>query len=210
MLTGARKQGALLVLAVALAVALVWVLVVWEPAAEPPASHAQLDVAGVPAGGDFTLRTADGPLALQALRGQVVLIYFGYTYCPDVCPTSLAFMSQGLSLLAPEESAQVTGVFISVDPARDTPERLATYAGYFHPRILGASDTPEVIDEVARRYGAAYQIHEGDSATGYLVDHTSYTYVVAPDGRLREVLAHGTPPDAVAAAVRAALAGGDA
>jgi protein SCO1/2 len=160
-----------------------------------------------PPGGDFTLQSADGPVALAALRGKVVLIYFGYASCPDVCPTSLALTAQGLGLLTPQERERVRVLFISVDPARDTPQKLRDYAAHFHPAVTGVTGAPEALAEIAARYGAAYRIQPVESAAGYVVDHSSFTSIVAPDGRLAGRLAHGAQPAEVAAAVRRALRG---
>ncbi len=156
-------------------------------------------------GGDFTLQSADGPVALADLRGNVVLVYFGYASCPDVCPTSLALTAQGLALLAPEDLKRVRVLFVSVDPARDTPRKLKEYAVHFHPGITGVTGSPEAVADVARRYGAAFRLQKVESAAGYVVDHTSFTSVVAPDGRLVEQLPHGALPAEIATVVRRTL-----
>lgn len=156
-------------------------------------------------GGGFTLQSADGPVALADLRGKVVLIYFGYASCPDVCPTSLALTAQGLALLEPEELRRVRVLFVSLDPARDTPQKLKKYAAHFHSGITGVTGTPEAIADVAKRYGAAFRIQKVESAVGYVVDHSSFTSVVAPDGRLVEQLPHGALPAEIATVVRRTL-----
>jgi protein SCO1/2 len=155
-----------------------------------------------PRGGDFTLTSADGPVSLESLRGKMVLIYFGYASCPDVCPTSLALITAALKTLAPADLARVQVLFISVDPARDTPAKLKQYTGYFHPNIAGITGSPDAIVDVTARYGAVYRITPVQSAAGYVVDHTSVTSVVAPDGRLVEQLPHGTAPPEIAGAIR--------
>jgi protein SCO1 len=196
----------LAVLVFALAVSLVWVVFFWESA--PPSGHARLGMAELgtpPSGGGFTLESADGPVSLEDLRGRALLLYFGYTYCPDICPSALAYISAAFSTLSEDELARVGGVFISVDPQRDTPERLKQYAEHFHPQILGLTADPTTIAEVAGRYGAAYHMVDSGSAAGYLVDHSSYTYVIDPQGRLREILPHGTPPGELVHAIRAAV-----
>jgi protein SCO1/2 len=163
----------------------------------PPAEGPTL-----PRGGDFTLNSADGPVALERLRGKVVLLYFGYASCPDVCPTSLALTTAALKTLAPAELERVQVLFISVDPGRDTPEKLKQYAGYFHPNIAGVTGRPETIAAVAARYGASYRMTPVESAAGYVVDHSSVTSVIAPDGRLVEQLPHGTTPPEIVDAIR--------
>ncbi len=160
------------------------------------------DPNALPPGGAFTLQAASGPLTLESLRGRVVLVYFGYASCPDVCPATLGLVGTALRSLTDDEQARVRVVFVSLDPERDTPATLAPYAAHFHPNALGVTATKAEIAEVAHRYGITYRMHGVESALGYVVDHTSQVAVVGPDGRLVEVLPHGTPPDAIAAAVR--------
>lgn len=187
---------------------LAWSLWRHEPAAPPHYLHQALDLAVPPAGGDFRLDSAAGTLELKDLRGQVVLIYFGYTWCPDICPTSLAFIAAALKGLTPEEQAQVQVLFVSVDPERDDPKRLAEYAAYFHPRIRGVTGTPAQLAGAARLYGAAYhRAEDSNSAMGYTVDHSAYTYVVDRQGRLARTLEHATPAPTIMAAIRAVLTG---
>jgi len=159
-------------------------------------------------GGDFTLQSADGPVSLHDFRGKVVLIYFGYTSCPDVCPTSLAAMSAALSQLRPEELERVQGLFVTVDPERDDAARVKAYAAHFHPKILGLTGTSEEIAEVARRYLVIYEkVPMKESAMGYAVDHSSIVYLVGPDGRVRDLVRHSNSPAETVAALRKALAG---
>lgn len=182
-----------------LMVASLYVIFFWEPVAD---SDNKLPVVSQPTGGEFTLQALSGPVSLKDFRGKVVLIYFGYTMCPDICPTNLAMMSNALNQMNDNELNHVQGIFISVDPQRDTVERLSEYTHYFHPLIKGMSSTPEVIRELSERYGAAYQKVVQDSATNYAVDHSSETYVVDPQGNLVERLAHATPPAEILAAIR--------
>ncbi len=182
-----------------LMVVFLYVIFFWEPVAD---SDNKLPVVSQPTGGEFTLQALSGPVSLKDFRGKVVLIYFGYTMCPDICPTNLAMMSNALNQMNDNELSYVQGIFISVDPQRDTVEKLSEYTHYFHPLIKGMSSTPEVIRELAERYGAAYQKVVQDSATNYAVDHSSETYVVDPQGNLVERLAHATPPAEILAAIR--------
>ena len=198
------KTGERLLLAVAgaLACLIVALLLWWSP--EPPAMSVPRPAA--PQGGDFTLVSADGPVSLAALRGKLVLVYFGYTYCPDICPTSLAATAEGLRRLSADELARVAVIFVSVDPERDTPARLKDYVAFFHPAIVGVTGTPAEIADVARRYGVSYAIQKAATAGGgYVVDHSADTYLVGPDGRLAGRIAHATPPEQVAAAIRQSL-----
>lgn len=108
-------------------------------------------------GGDFTLQSADGPVSLSDFRGKVVLIYFGYTSCPDVCPTSLGALSAALKQLSPREMDRVQPIFISVDPERDTPGKMVEYVHYFHPKMIGVTGSIEQVRKVADRYGAYFR-----------------------------------------------------
>jgi protein SCO1/2 len=187
---------------------LVWVIWLWHPVADQSRVGRQLGLAAPPPGGDFTLRSWQGPLSTKDLRGKVLLIYFGYTWCPDICPTNLALITNALKALTPRELGRVQVLFVSVDPQRDTPERLREYTAYFHPSILGVTGTPAQVTAAAGLYGAAYhRAQAADSAMGYTVDHSAYTYVVDPAGRLAKVLDHGTNSDRIVAAIRSLLGG---
>lgn len=178
----------------------------WTSVPGSQGGHHGLGLAERPSGGDFQLESPAGLLHLANLRGQVVLIYFGYTWCPDICPTNLALIASALKGLTPAELDQVEVLFVTVDPERDDIARLAEYTAYFHPRIRGLSGTPEAIAEVARRYGAAYgRGEQTGSAMGYSIDHSSWTYVVDREGGLDATLPHATAPDQIRAAIRSAL-----
>ncbi|MEY2632649.1 MAG: hypothetical protein RIR00_1303 [Pseudomonadota bacterium] len=166
--------------------------------ATPPAS--------APVGSDFRLQTSQGgqrvELDSRQLRGQVLLLFFGYTHCPDVCPAAMAVGAQALKLLGDAERQRVQLILISVDPERDTPEKLATYSAYFHPAMRGASGSPEAIAALARAFGAGYVRQPPRPDGSYVIDHTASIYLVGPDGRLQQVLDPGSDAEAVAAAVR--------
>lgn len=188
-------------LIILLAAALAWLSLLWNP--EPDTA---LNIRDVPQGGDFILNSASGPVSLEYMRGKVVVLYFGYTMCPDVCPTSLAILSSALRGLSEDELKQVRAFFISVDPDRDGLERLQTYAAFFHPSIQGITGNNEQIAVVAKQYGAAYRkSKQGDSAMGYVVDHSADLYVVGRDGKLLESIKHGTPPGEILKVLRRAL-----
>jgi protein SCO1/2 len=169
----------------------------------PEMPERPLPKASIAAGGDFTLESASGPVSLKDYRGKLVLVYFGYTFCPDICPTSLASTAEGLKQLKPEEAARVAMIFISVDPERDTPPRLKEYAEFFHPSLVGVTGTPENLAEIAKRYGVFYARQKVETAGGgYVVDHSADTYVVGPNGQLVGKIAHATPSDRVVAEIR--------
>ena len=185
--------------AIALALVIAGLALFWQPEmAERP-----LPRLPIVEGGDFTLQSASGPVSLKDYRGKLVLLYFGYTYCPDVCPTSLAATAEGIKRLTPEELARVAMIFVSVDPKRDTPARLKEYAEFFHPSIVGATASAETVAEVARRYGVFYAEQKVETAGGgYVVDHSSDTFIIGPDGTVVGKIAHATPPDQVVVAIR--------
>jgi Uncharacterized protein SCO1/SenC/PrrC, involved in biogenesis of respiratory and photosynthetic systems len=131
------------------------------------------------------------------------IVYFGYTHCPDVCPTSLAVLSAALKSLPESTQKAVSPVFITLDPKRDTSEKAAEYAHFFHPLITGVSGSQAQIDQLAKRYGVLYRITElEDSAMDYAVDHSSFFYFLSPDGELLEKVPHTLNPDMLVAAVQ--------
>ncbi|MBI5109068.1 MAG: SCO family protein [Rhodocyclales bacterium] len=158
-----------------------------------------------PPGGDFVLPSSNGPLDTRALRGKVLLIYFGYVNCPDVCPVSIAAGAGALNTLSPAERERTRMIMISVDPERDTPAALKNYVAYFHPRMLGAVGSASDTATVARQFGAGYLRQPTRPDGSYAVDHSSQTYVVDREGRLVEMLSLGTPPEKIASAVRKLL-----
>jgi protein SCO1/2 len=173
----------------------------WHPA--PP--ERPLPTPGLPAGGDFTLQSVDGQVSLTDFRGKVVLVYFGYTFCPDICPTALITVADAIEQLEPDEQERLAVIFVSVDPARDTPERLREYADFFHPKIVGVTGSEEEVRDIAQAYGAFYAIPADMEGGGYVVDHSADIYVVSRDGRVVEKLVHGTIATKMAQAVRTAL-----
>lgn len=199
-----KAKVSLIALIATLSALLVWLVAFWEPAL--PKNTTQRTAP--PQGGDFTLPEKDGVVALKDYRGKVVLLYFGYTFCPDVCPTSLAVMAQALSSLSPADQERVQGIFISVDPERDSQDRLREYAQFFHPAIIGVTGTPESLAVIARQYGASYMKQKPNAEGLYTVDHSSVTYVIDPQGRLAASLPHASTPQQIVEAVRPLLARG--
>lgn len=161
--------------------------------------------ANLPAGGDFVLQTVDGPFDTKTERGKVLLLYFGYTNCPDICPASLAAGGMALNALTSEERAKVRLLMISVDPERDSLQHLKEYTGFFHPQMLGATGTPAEIAKIAGSFGAGYIKQAAKADGSYAVDHTVSTYVVGPDGKLAAVLDLGTPNEKLLATIRQLL-----
>jgi len=159
-------------------------------------------------GGPFTLVDQTGRTVTQdTLKGKWSLIYFGYTYCPDVCPTSLSTMTLALEALPPEMVEKITPVFISVDPERDTVEQLALYHESFHPSFLMLTGTPEQVREAARAYRVYYRKAENDSATEYLMDHSSITYLMDPKGNYVTHFGHDVTAEGMAETLKKTIGG---
>jgi protein SCO1/2 len=162
---------------------------------------------GLALGGPFSLVNQAGqPVTERDYAGRWMLVYFGYAFCPDVCPTELGTMAAALDALGKAAEA-VTPVFITVDPQRDTPAALADYVSRFHPRLQGLTGTPEQIAEVARRYRVYYARAQRPDMTDYLMDHSSFIYLVGPDGRVRSLYRPDMRPEDIAAAVAAQMRG---
>jgi protein SCO1 len=154
-------------------------------------------------GGDFVLYSAQGAFSLQQLRGKLVLLYFGYTKCPDVCPTSLATLAQALNELSEDELKAVQGVFVSVDPKRDSFEILEKYTRYFHPNLIGVTGSESEVAKAAKRYGVEYEfVEQEDSSFGYAVNHSAKIYLITTEGELRYVFPHQTPAFVILEAIR--------
>ena len=152
------------------------------------------DITGSEFGRSLELTDHNGRrVSLETFRGQLVVLFFGYTHCPDVCPTTLSDMAQAFRLMGPDQAAKVQVLFVSVDPERDTPEILKAYVPYFHARFLGLYGTPEEVAKAAREFRVIYRKHKESGATDYLVDHSAGSYVLDQEGRLRLYLpfAHG-------------------
>lgn len=155
--------------------------------------------AGTSLGGDFTLSTAAGDaVSLASLRGKVLLIYFGFTRCPDLCPAELLRYKQLMTMLPPASRQQVQPVFVSLDPERDT-EVLDEYVGNFGADILALTGTETQLREVTARY--AVRFRRVPTGSDYTVDHSVNTYLVDPAGRLVRILPPGTPAEAMLEAV---------
>jgi protein SCO1/2 len=173
-------------------------------ALSPSAVLAQADPLAGRFGGAFTLTAPDGRrVSDRDLLGRYVLITFGYTRCPDVCPTDLAVMSQALDALGPA-AERIQPVFVTVDPARDTPALMGEYVASFHPRLLGLSGSEADVAAAAK----AYKVHRRKVLTtpgqtdDYLVDHSSLTYLMGPEGGFLTLFPTNTPANRMAAALK--------
>lgn len=185
---------------VALGLALVGLIVL----ARPYTYRGSLIEPPVPAA-DFTLTSSSGePFHLSDQRGKVVLMFFGYTTCPDVCPATLGEMKTVRNRLG-DQAEGMQFVFITVDPQRDTPEKIGQYAAAFDPTFIGLSGSEAELEPVWASYGVYRAISETGSAAGYLVDHSARTYLIDQDGNLRLTFVFGTPVDDILSDVRHVL-----
>ena len=173
---------------------------------EPPNFHAT-NISGTEWGKDFNLTDHHGqPRHLANFKGKVVVLFFGYTQCPDVCPTTLATMRDALKLLG-DDAARVQVLFVTLDPARDTPELLAAYVPMFDPTFIGLRGDEATIAMLAKDFKVFYTRQPGTTPDNYSIDHSTGSYVFDPQGRLRLLLRHGETPANVAADLKLLLAG---
>lgn len=163
-----------------------------------------LAVAPASIGGAFTLTSHDGRTVKDTdFDGKYRLVFFGYTFCPDICPTELQTVAQAMDLLG-ADAAAVQPLFITIDPARDTPAVLADYVGLFHPAIIGLTGSDAQIADVARAYRVYYARSQGEEyPDAYLMDHSTFVYLMAPDGGFVTVLAKGTTAEQIVEAIQA-------
>ena len=166
------------------------------PAEDPPLRGARL-------GGAFSLADQNGQRVTdRSYPGKYRLIYFGYTFCPDVCPVDMRVLGAGLRRFEerdPEAGAKVQPIFVTVDPARDTPAVLREFVANFHPRLVGLSGTPDELARMARAYGASYMRREGATPGSYLMDHTRNAVLYSPAGEPLAIIPYDQGPDATAA-----------
>ncbi|MCB2087634.1 MAG: SCO family protein [Sphingomonadaceae bacterium] len=163
---------------------------------EPP-------LAGAPIGGDFELINSKGETVRWAdFRGKWTIVYFGYAYCPDICPTDMQRTIQGLKLFGQEDAeraASIQPIFISVDPERDTPDVVGQFTSAFSDQLIGLTGTPEQVKQAGDAFRVYYNRGEDTAGGGYLVDHTNITYLFDPDGKPIATLPTDQGPEAIAA-----------
>jgi protein SCO1/2 len=155
------------------------------------------------AGGPFALTDGSGATVTdRTFRGKWELVFFGYTYCPDLCPTTLGTIADALGELGPLAS-EVQPLFITVDPQRDTPDIVGAYVKNFDPRIVGLTGSAEAIATVAAEYKVYYAVHRtGDGTNDYLMDHSGFVYLMNPEGKFARVLSGDTSGKAMADKLR--------
>ena len=204
--------GALIGLAIALG--LVWLQAEKDEARRSEMRGAALSPADIDLGGPFTLTDQRGQKVTdQTYRGKVLFLTFGFTFCPDVCPTSLHEMSLALDQLSPEELAGIQPLFVTIDPERDTPAVLARYVAMFHPAFIGLSGTAAETAAIAKAYKVYYARAKGEAASDsqgaeaneYMMDHTTLIYVMGRDGKFVRAFRSGSEPEEMVAALKQAL-----
>jgi protein SCO1/2 len=165
-----------------------------------------VDITGADYAKGFSLPDADGKMrTLQDFKGKAVVVFFGYTQCPDVCPTTLAEISDAKKLLGPD-GAKVEAVFITVDPARDTPELLKAYVGNFGPDFVALRGNDDQVAAAAKDYKVYYKRVDGKTPGSYFMEHTAASYIYDPQGRIRLYSRYGSGAQALAGDLKLLLA----
>ncbi|HQT31873.1 MAG TPA: SCO family protein [Thiobacillus sp.] len=180
-----------------IALVLALVLAACKPAPETPVFQAT-DITGAAFARDFKLTDHNGQTrTLASFKGKIVAIFFGYTHCPDVCPTTLSDFAAALKQLGPQAD-QVQVLFVTVDPQRDKPALLKQYVPAFDPRFLGMTADEANLKALAKEYKVVYQKTSVKGADNYSIDHSAGTYVYDAEGRLRLLIPYGSSPDLIA------------
>lgn len=174
--------------------------------APAPPVFQSTDITGAAFARDFKLTDHTGNTrTLADFRGKAVAVFFGYTHCPDVCPTTLADFSAALKLLG-ADAVRVQVIFVTVDPERDTPAILKQFVPAFDPGFLGMYTDPASLKALAKEYKVVYEKASAKAADDYLIDHSAGTYVYDPQGRLRLLMAYGSSPEVIAQDLKSLLA----
>jgi len=165
----------------------------------PSQEYKGSDISGADFGKRLSLTDHNGrAVTLETFRGKLLLLFFGYTHCPDVCPTTLQDVAQALKLAGPGVAGRVQVLFVTVDPERDTADTLKAYVPYFHPAFLGLRGTPAEVEAAAREFRVVFRKHVAPGASGYLVDHSAGSYVLDASGKLRLYLPYAHAPADIA------------
>ena len=146
------------------------------------------------------------PVTQASYHNTFKLIYFGFTYCPDVCPNQLSVIAEALDLLEPNTLPTVTPLLITLDPERDTPETIKTYTDFFHPNLIGLTGTPEQIQQVANRFKVYFaKVADEQSAADYTIDHSSIVFLMGPDNHFLKAFTYRDTPQGIAETIRQAV-----
>lgn len=203
---GLSVKGRLMAMSLAAVVGVGVGLLGWTLVGPKPQAPTQQTYAGTAdIGGPFALTTHEGlEVTHETYEGQYTLVYFGYTFCPDVCPLGLMLMQDVMELLGPDAN-DIQPLFITVDPERDTPAILKDFIEPFHPRLIGLTGTAEAVSEVAEAYKMYYRRAEFEDVDGYGIDHMNIFYLMGPDGAYVAHFLSPTSPKDVAEAIRGHL-----
>lgn len=189
-----RLAVALVAAAVAVGAGMAWTMLGQPADARLAACRAGGSTVGASIGGDFTLTAHDGrAMTASDLITRPTLMYFGYTFCPDFCPADVAIMAEARRLLA-ERGIDVNAAFVSVDPGRDTPDVLRAFVENIDPSMVGLTGTPEQVAAAARAWRVYHATPNGTADPFYLVDHSTFTYLMAPGVGFLDFFRHGTDP----------------
>ncbi len=158
-------------------------------------------------GGPFTLVDTNGRAVTDAdFRGKFMLVFFGYTYCPDICPTELQVMADALNALG-DQASRIVPILITIDPERDTPEQLGSYIKSFHPQLVGLTGSPEAVSAATKAYRVySAKVKDAASSADYLMDHSAFIYLMGPDGKYVTHLSYGVSPEKMAQVLKQTLA----
>jgi len=190
-----RKQKVRILISLILAIiaAIIWLKALNVEEAPTAAENSRALI-----GGSFALTNhLNEPVTDEDFKGKYMIVYFGYTFCPDVCPMDLQIMADSLYYLNPQQLEQITPVFVTIDPDRDTVDIMAEYVNYFHKDLIGLTGTPKQIDVIKN----AFRVYaaKADDSRDYLLNHTAYTYFMDKDGSLLQHFNHGVEPEQMAA-----------
>jgi protein SCO1/2 len=166
-----------------------------------PHEFAGLELTAPQPAPNFTLESADGPVQLSDYQGKFVFLYFGYTFCPDACPTTMATLAQ-LKRQLGDDADQVQVIMITIDPERDTAENMAEYVAFFDDSFVGLTGEKAEIDAAGAPFGLYYEKEEGSAATGYLMSHTTRVYLLDREQNARVAYALDADVDAIAADIQ--------
>ncbi len=186
-------------------IGLLSVAALWVVRPPVPTEGSTQQVAGVQIGGPFALTDQNGETKTEkSWPGQYLILYFGFTHCPDVCPLGLNNITEALNALPDDTVSRIQPVFITVDPLRDNADALKNYVPLFHKKLVGLTGTEQQIEDVKKAY-RVYAQKQGDGRD-YMVNHSAFTYLMSPKGELLRAFPHNTPPSEMADVIKEFLA----
>ena len=202
--SSSKVTKTIIALSIIIAAISLYILLVIELPNKPLAGQGGAPEENVPIGGDFVLTDHNGnEFSSNMMKGRLSLVYFGFTFCPDICPASLQKLTNVLSALG-KYQVDVLPIFITVDPARDTPDILKEYLGHFHPKFVGLTGSEEKIREVANLYKVFYAIAEGvtEKDDKYMLDHSSFVYLMDKNGKYMKHFYMNSKPEEIIEYIR--------